>query len=95
MGMRQGPRSEPTPLTRAVVAILNHTRDEQGVSVHALAKAVAGRVSRSQLYDLLDGRRMIDLAELFAICDALGISATDVLDEAQGGPSSTPETDTA
>jgi transcriptional regulator with XRE-family HTH domain len=51
-------------------------------SVYGLAKAVP-TVSRSQLYLLLRGQSVIDVAELFAICEALGVKPRQVMTEAQ------------
>ena len=51
-------------------------------SVHGLSKAVP-TVSRSQLYLLLRGEAVIDLAELFAICDALAVSPRTVIADAE------------
>ena len=81
--MRAGPRSEQTALSLAVVEVLNrHLHASPLRSVHGLAKAVPS-VSRSQLYLLLRGEAVIDLAELFAVCDALEISPRAVIAEAE------------
>jgi len=66
-----------------VVAILRDTMTREGISTHRLAQMVAGRVSRSQLYDILDVKRTMDLAELDAICEALGLRMGDVVAKAQ------------
>jgi DNA-binding Xre family transcriptional regulator len=92
--MRQGPRSQPTALTRAVVAILNETMIREDISRHRLAKMIEGRVSRSQLYDVLAVKRTLDLAELDAICEALGLRMGEVVAEAQdAAPPETSSTD--
>jgi len=66
-----------------VVDVLNrHLARSRFRSVHGLAKGVPS-VSRSQLYLLLRGQAVIDLAELFAICAALQVSARQVLAEAE------------
>jgi hypothetical protein len=66
-----------------VVDVLNRRLEKSSLrSVHALAKAVP-TVSRSQLYLLLRGQAVIDLAELFAICEALGVSPRRVIAEAE------------
>ena len=81
--VRDGPRSEQTPLSLAVVDALNHHLETSPLrSVHGLSKAVP-TVSRSQLYLLMRGQSVIDVAELFAICDALGVSPRQVLAEAE------------
>ena len=81
--MRAGPRSEQTPLSLAVVDVLNrHLAHSSIRSVHGLAKAVP-TVSRSQLYLLLRGEAVIDLAELFAICEALRVTPRQVIAEAE------------
>ena len=73
----------------AVVEVLNArlARSPHG-SVHGLAKAVP-TISRSQLYLLLRGQAVIDLAELFAVCEALEVEPHRVLAEAEeiAGPS--------
>ncbi len=81
--MRAGPRSEQTPLSLAVVDVLNRRLEKSSLrSVHGLAKVVP-TVSRSQLYLLLRGQAVIDLAELFAICEALGVTPRQVIAEAE------------
>lgn len=66
-----------------MVDVLNrHLARSRFRSVHGLAKGVPS-VSRSQLYLLLRGQAVIDLAELFAICAALQVSARQVLAEAE------------
>lgn len=81
--MRAGPRSEQTPLSLAVVDVLNRRLEKSALkSVHGLAKVVP-TVSRSQLYLLLRGQAVIDLAELFAICEALGVTPRRVIAEAE------------
>ena len=81
--MRSGPRSQQTPLSLAVVEVLNRRIEASPLqSVHGLAKAVT-TVSRSQLYLLLRGESVIDLAELFAICEALRVSPREVIAEAE------------
>ncbi len=72
-----------TPLSRAVIDVLNRRLAESDLgSVHGLAKNVPS-VSRSQLYLLLRGEAVIDLAELFAICEALGVTPGQVIAEAE------------
>jgi len=51
-------------------------------SVHGLSKALPA-VSRSQLYLLLRGQAVIDLAEFFAICGVLELRPHEVLAEAE------------
>jgi hypothetical protein len=63
--------------------VLNHHLASSPIrSVHGLAKAVP-TVSRSQLYLLLRGHAVIDVAELFAVCDALGVRPRDVVGQAE------------
>jgi hypothetical protein len=66
-----------------VVEILNDRMTAMGASRHWLAKQVEGRVSRSQLYDILSGKRIMDLAEMAAICEVLELTPSQVLVEAQ------------
>jgi hypothetical protein len=81
--VRAGPRSEQTTLTLAVVDVLNRRlRASSYRSVHGLAKSVP-TVSRSQLYLLLRGQAVIDLAELFAVCQALQVRPRQVIAEAE------------
>jgi hypothetical protein len=71
-------------LSLAVIDALNrHLAASSLRSVHGLAKVVP-TVSRSQLYLLLRGQAVIDVAELFAICDALAVTPRQVLEEAEG-----------
>ncbi len=51
-------------------------------SVHGLSRAVP-TVSRSQLYLLMRGQAVIDVAELFAVCEALGVTPGQVIAEAE------------
>ena len=68
-----------------MVDVLNrHLAQSPFRSVHGLAKAVP-TVSRSQLYLLLRGQAVIDLAELFAICEALRVSAASGARGGRGG----------
>jgi hypothetical protein len=70
-------------LSLAVVEVLNRRLERSSLrSVHGLAKVVP-TVSRSQLYLLLRGQAVIDLAELFAICAALGVAPRQVMAEAE------------
>jgi DNA-binding Xre family transcriptional regulator len=69
-----------------VVAILNDTMTREGISRHRLAQMIEGQVSRSQLYDVLAVKRTLDLAELDAICEALGLRMGQVVEQAQGTP---------
>lgn len=72
-----------TPLSLAVVEVLNrHLEQSAYHSVHGLAKAIPS-VSRSQLYLLLRGQAVIDLAELFLICEALEVTPRQVIAEAE------------
>jgi len=81
--VRAGPRSQQTPLSLAVIEVLNRrVARSPHRSVHGLAKAVP-TVSRSQLYLLLRGQAVIDLAELFAVCEALEVRPRQVLAEAE------------
>jgi hypothetical protein len=66
-----------------VVEVLNRRIEASPLqSVHGLAKVVP-TVSRSQLYLLLRGEAVIDVAELFAICEALRVSPQRVIAEAE------------
>ena len=70
-------------MSLAVVDVLNRRLEQSSLrSVHGLAKVVP-TVSRSQLYLLLRGQAVIDLAELFAICEALGVTPRQVIAEAE------------
>lgn len=73
-----------------MVAILNDTMLREDISRHRLAQMVEGQVSRSQVYDVLAAKRTIDLAELDAICGALGLGVADVLLQAQRSPGAHP-----
>jgi hypothetical protein len=78
-----------TPLSLAVIEVVNRRLGESGLgSVHGLSKVVPS-VSRSQLYLLLRGEAVIDLAELFAICEALGVTPGQVIAEAEASVAGT------
>ena len=81
--VRAGPRSRQTPLSLAVIDVLNRRLERSPLrSVHGLSKAVP-TVSRSQLYLLMRGQTVIDLAELFAVCEALGVPPRQVIADAE------------
>jgi hypothetical protein len=81
--VRAGPRSQQTPLSLAVIDVLDrHLQASEIGSIHMLAKAVP-TVSRSQLYVLFRAQSVIDVAELFAICEALGVTPQQVIGEAE------------
>ncbi len=66
-----------------MIGVLNRRLEQSPLkSVHGLAKVVP-TISRSQLYLLMRGQAVIDVAELFAICDALEITAREVITEAE------------
>jgi transcriptional regulator with XRE-family HTH domain len=70
-------------LSLGVIDVLNHRLERSPLrSVSGLSKAVP-TVSRSQLYLLMQGRAVIDVAELFAICEALGVTPGQVIAEAE------------
>jgi hypothetical protein len=72
-----------TPLSLAVIDVLNrHLEKSHLRSVHGLAQVVP-TVSRSQLYLLMRGEAVIDVAELFAVCEALGLTPLQVIAEAE------------
>ena len=83
-----GPRESRTPLRTApvnlaVVDVLNRRVAQSPFrSVHGLAKALPDGVAQP-LYLLLRGRAIINLAELFAICEALRVPPRQVLAEAE------------
>jgi hypothetical protein len=65
-----------------VIDVLNHRLKASPIgTVHSLAKVVP-TITRSQLYRLLGGHGVIDMAEFFAICVALGVSPQQVIGEA-------------
>jgi transcriptional regulator with XRE-family HTH domain len=81
--VRVGPRSQQTPLSLGVIDVLNDRLERSSLrSVGGLSKAVP-TVSRSQLYLLMRGQAVIDVAELFAICEALGVTPGQVIAEAE------------
>jgi hypothetical protein len=70
-------------LSLAVIDVLNRHLEKSDLrSVHGLAQAVP-TVSRSQLYLLMRGQAVIDVAELFAVCEALGLTPLQVIAEAE------------
>jgi transcriptional regulator with XRE-family HTH domain len=87
--VRDGRRSEHTPLSKAVVTVINAYLKAKGWSVHRLSQKVE-TVSRSQLYLLLNGDAVMDVAELFAICEALGVKPAEVIGLAEKVQSAPP-----
>jgi hypothetical protein len=86
--VRAGPRSQQTPLSLAVIDVVNRYLEASPLgSVHGLAKVVP-TVSRSQLYLLMNGESVIDVAELFAICAALDVKPHQVIAEAEAAVAS-------
>jgi transcriptional regulator with XRE-family HTH domain len=84
--VRDGKRSEPSALSLAVIEELKRVMAADDAKIktpHALAKAVAGTVSRSQVYNLLNGVTVIDVSELYALCSALGVRPVDVVGRAE------------
>jgi hypothetical protein len=70
-------------LSLAVIDVLNQRLERSPLrSVHGLSKAVPS-VSRSQLYLLMRGQTVIVVAELFAVCEALGVTPRRVIAEAE------------
>jgi hypothetical protein len=66
-----------------VVDVLNRRLEASPIkSVHSLAKVVP-TISRSQLYLLMRAQAVIDVAEFFAICEALGVTPRQVIAEAE------------
>lgn len=80
--VREGKRSEHTKFTRAVQMELAIAIEQSPVrSIYGLSKEVS--ISRSQLYLLLTGDAVIDLADLEQICAALKIDASAVIERAE------------
>jgi transcriptional regulator with XRE-family HTH domain len=72
----------PRPLLRtALGAVLRRTRQQQGRTLAAVARAA--RVSVPYLSELERGRKEGSSEILAAICDALGIGLADLLAEAR------------
>lgn len=80
--VREGPRSEHTDFTRAVQAVIKaRLKDSPVRTINALAGRVP--ISRSQLYLLIDGDSVFDMADLELICVAIGADPADVIRDAE------------
>lgn len=76
------------------MSILNDKMHASSVSTtNRLAHRLEGTISRSQLYDLMDGKRTMDLPEFLAICEALDVTPSEVFAEAYGPSAEPPASD--
>lgn len=76
-------RKSPEPLLRqALGAALRGFRADRGITLRELAEA--SRVSPGYLSELERGRKEVSSELLASVCQALGISVSDVLIEAAG-----------
>jgi hypothetical protein len=77
--VREGRRSEHTDFTRAVqIQLYGALKESKLHSVNGLSKAVP-QISRSQLYLLLTGDAVLDVADMELICGALGIDPSEII----------------
>jgi transcriptional regulator with XRE-family HTH domain len=82
LGQGRPEPERPKPLLRtALGGVLRRTRQEQGRTLAAVARAA--RVSVPYLSELERGRKEGSSEVLAAICDALGIGLADLLAEAR------------
>jgi transcriptional regulator with XRE-family HTH domain len=73
-------RRGPGPLSHALGRILTHEAAEQGLSGRQLARMVD--VSQPQMAGYLRGEFVLNIEELQAICNVLGLDLVDVMREA-------------
>lgn len=80
--MPRGSKPAPGPLALRVAAILDAESKAQGLSQPKL-EAITG-ISQSNLSLYLNGKRTLDVDQLQALCDALGLNIEDVVSRASG-----------
>ena len=80
-GMSSGIKTRPNSVDLAVVWILDVERGRQGMTQVALA-AEAG-ISQSQVSRVLGGIKPVTLTEMLRMCEALGLVASAVVEQAE------------
>jgi transcriptional regulator with XRE-family HTH domain len=77
-----GSRRLPGKFGKAVAALLADAVLEQGLTQKALGKLVG--ISQAQLSTQLRGERPITVDEMYDICNALGLTTSDIVRLAEG-----------
>lgn len=78
--MATGSKALPTTQEQQVSRAIEHARQAQGKSQTWLANMVG--ISQPQMSRILAGTRPMTLSETLRACDALGLTASEVLREA-------------
>lgn len=79
--MPHGARPAPGPLTQEIAAILRERRARLRVPQSAVA--ADAHMSTSQLSAFLNGQKHIDVEQVEAICESLGLKWLEVLRQAE------------
>ena len=79
--MPHGARPAPGPLTQEIAAILRERRARLRIPQSAVA--ADAHMSTSQLSAFLNGQKHIDIEQVEAICNSLGLEWLDVLKQAE------------
>ena len=79
--MPSGTKSRPRGVALVVVGLLNDERERQSVTQEYLAALT--QISQSQLSRILAGTKSMTVTELFRMCMVLGLTASDLVAEAE------------
>jgi antitoxin component HigA of HigAB toxin-antitoxin module len=78
--MPSGTKTVPRSADLAVALILAAEKRRQGMTQETLARMVG--VSQSQVSRVLGGHKPMTMGEMFRMCKALGLVASDVVEQA-------------
>lgn len=79
--MPTGTKTRPGVTERAIASILNAARERQGITQAELGAAVG--ISQSQASRALAGLNPMTMSEMLGMCGALGLVASEVLEQAE------------
>lgn len=80
-GMSTGIKTRPTITERAIAAVLDAALERQGMTQTELGTAVG--ISQPQVSRILKGSRPMTMSEMLNMCKALGLVASEVLEQAE------------
>lgn len=78
--MPSGAKTPPGPFSKEIAAILRAQMARKQLNQIAVAAAVG--ISQTQLSGILNAKKHVDVEQLDAICEAIGLRLVDVLREA-------------
>lgn len=81
-GMSTGIKTNPTVTERAIAAVLDAALERQGMTQTELGDAVG--ISQPQVSKILSGLKPMTMSEMLNMCKALGLVASEVLEQAEG-----------